>query len=460
MEFLKTVFYFLIVIGVMVVIHEWGHYIAARLSGIRADIFSFGMGKRLFGWHRKTGFSFGELPEDYDYGETTDWRVSFLPMGGYVKVAGMVDESFDTEFANKTPEPWEFRSKNLLQKSFVLVAGVVMNFILAIAIFAGINYFKGEQIIRNTEIGYVKPNSIGEKIGFKEGDKVLKINSKQINSFDDIIKSLTISEFGQDKNIAIIRAGSNTTLNVSGSVVIKKMQENSKEATLGFYPSQVKVIVQEVEKNKPAANAGFLTNDTILTVNNATIPSFTVFTENLKTNIGKSVDVNIKRGSNTLTLKVTPNESGKIGVALGEKYTGKYEIRDFGLFESISLGYNQSVDVINLIIGSFAQIFKGNVKFNEAVAGPIMIAKQSSKSADMGLEPFLRFMAMISISLAVMNILPFPALDGGHLVFVIIESIIRREIPIKVKLYIQNIGMGILMLFFAYVIIMDILKLV
>ncbi len=459
MEILKTVFFFILVIGVLVTIHEWGHFIAARISGIRADIFSFGMGKRLFGWHRKTGFTFGELPDDFDYGNTTDWRVSLIPMGGYVKVVGMVDESFDTEFADKAPEPWEFRSKNAFLKAFVLSAGVIMNMILAIFIFIVISFTKGTTVLESTTIGYVKTQSLADKIGFKAGDKILSINNKNIYDWNAIFKSLSVDDFGNDKEISLIRDGKNQSIKAVGTDIINEIKKNKEDFNFGVAPYDKRVLLSHLNPNNPGSNAGLKDNDTVISINITQIHDLKQFMAMLTENKQKQITMRVKRNTEEMDFTVTPNSSGKIGTSISEVINGKVRKIDYTFVESISAGWNQTSDIVNLITGSFVQIFKGNVKVSESVAGPIMIAKESSRSASMGMESFFRFMAMISISLAIMNILPFPALDGGHLVFVLIEAIIRREVPIKIKMYIQNIGMGILLLLFAYVIIMDIIRL-
>ncbi len=134
------IIYFAITIGILVFIHEFGHFAAAKLSGMRADVFAIGFGKRLFGWNKKSGFSFGELPKDFDSEGHTDYRLCLLPLGGYVKIAGMVDESMDAEFVNRPPQPWEFRAKPLHSKVFVITAGVLMNLLLAWIIFWGGNF--------------------------------------------------------------------------------------------------------------------------------------------------------------------------------------------------------------------------------------------------------------------------------------------------------------------------------
>ena len=137
---LETVLAFIILIGVLVFIHELGHFLAARWTGMRAEVFAVGMGPRILGYNKHTGFTFGKLDEGIDLGDHTDYRISAFPIGGYVKIAGMVDESMDTKFAQEPPKPWEFRSKNTLQKAFVISAGVIMNFLLAVIVLAGLNF--------------------------------------------------------------------------------------------------------------------------------------------------------------------------------------------------------------------------------------------------------------------------------------------------------------------------------
>ena len=167
------VIYFAITIGILVFVHEFGHFAAAKLCGMRADIFAIGFGKRLFGWNKLTGFTFGELPKDFDGQGNTDYRLSLLPLGGYVKIAGMVDESFDTKFANEIPQPYEFRARPVWQKVIVISAGVAMNLLLAWAIFWGANFFQGKQITKTTSIAYVEPNSAADSSGFKSSDQII-----------------------------------------------------------------------------------------------------------------------------------------------------------------------------------------------------------------------------------------------------------------------------------------------
>lgn len=452
MEFVTSLFYFVIVLGILVLVHEFGHFIAAKISGMRAEIFSIGMGPRILGYHKKTGFIFGKMPENFDPENNTEYRLSILPIGGYVKISGMIDESMDKDFLNKEPQPWEFRSKNTFQKFFVLSAGVIMNFLLAIVIFASLTFSYGQNTLKTSIVGWVEPKSIAEKIGFQSGDKIIKINNHIIKSWNDVLENLTFKHLGKTKSVQIIRNNNQLLLNANGKDLVRAMADKK---PLGLEPDGIRIYFQSVETLKPAGMAGFKKNDTVLSVDNQDIFGYSQFSEYIKSHKGKEVTIVVKRNSNIDTLKVTPNESGIIGVGLGTSLVGKVEHRSYNLIESSVAGVKQSVNAINLFVGSLTQIFNGTLSFKESVGGPVMIAKQATQQAEMGFASFLNFIALLSVTLAVINILPLPALDGGHLVFVLIEAIIRREVSPKVKIAIQQTGVVLLLLLMAFVIYND-----
>jgi regulator of sigma E protease len=201
------IIYFIITIAILVFVHEFGHFAAAKLSGMRADIFAIGFGKRLFGYNKLTGFTFGDLPKDFDGQGNTDYRLCLLPLGGYVKIAGMVDESFDTEFADKEPAPYEFRSKSVAKKVFVISAGVLMNLILSLLVFSGMKFINGEQIILTTTVGVVPPNSLADSLGFRQNDKIVAINNAPVNNWNELRTELVINTLGEDINIDLLRNG-------------------------------------------------------------------------------------------------------------------------------------------------------------------------------------------------------------------------------------------------------------
>lgn len=454
MEILNSALYFIIVIGILVAIHEFGHFIAARLTGMRAEIFSIGMGKRLFGWNKINGFTFGKLSEDIVLGDHTDYRIAIFPIGGYVKIIGMVDESFDTDFEKSEPQPYEFRSKSALQKVFVLSAGVLMNIILAVVVFASIAFFEGKSEFNTTSVGKIENESVASDIGLKAGDKILAINGNKVATWSEILEKITLKEFGNKLDIDILRNGNREVIQTDGAKIIKSL---SKKKPLGIVPGGIKIYVENVSSGSPAQSVGLMKGDTITAINNIEINTLTSMQENLKDKINTTILLNWKRGNTLMYDSLTTNDKGMIGIQMG---FGPYTIVSYSIFESIKIGFVESYNSFLLLIKSLQQIFIGNLSFKESIGGPIMIMDMAGEQANRGLSSFLHFLALLSISLAFMNILPFPALDGGHIVFAIIEGISRREVPIKIKLGFQQGGVIILLLFMAFVLFNDVTRII
>lgn len=455
MEFLSSLFYFIVVIGILIVVHEFGHFIAARMMKIRVDIFSVGMGYRLFGWNKINGFSFGPLEKDWDGKGHTDYRLSIFPIGGYVKIAGMVDESLDTDFVNQEPQPWEFRTKNVFQKTFVISAGVIMNALLTVAIFSGIILSEGEQLKATTTVGYVEKNSFAERTGFKYNDRVISVNGENVSTWNDFVYGISLKDFGKDKSVLIEREGSNINLKIDASSLVKTM---AGEKALGLFPAQSAVVIGAVESLKPADKVGIKQGDTVSAINGEQISSYLQMVSILRSHKEKPVDFEWKRGTQYFSDSITPSDEGLIGIAISQLYTGKIIHKKYNIFEATGKGIQESISAVGLFAGSIGQIISGTIHVKQALGGPIMIAKTASDQAKMGIIYFLHFMALLSITLAIINILPFPALDGGHLVFIWIEGIFRREIPLKVKLAFQQIGFFLLILLMAFVIYNDIVR--
>ena len=448
------IIYFAITIGVLVFIHELGHFLAAKMTGMRADVFAIGFGKRLFGYNKKSGFTFGNLPKDFDGEGNTDYRLSMLPLGGYVKIAGIVDESFDTDFANKEPQPYEFRSKNFWQKTFVITAGVIMNLLLAVLIFWGANFFKGKPVTYTTTVGFVKTDSPADSIGFMKGDVIQSINGVAVETWDDIRNEIYINTIGENLNIKVLRNSVEENLFIPR----KKIPDIEKKGEL-ITPEGYRPYVAEVMKDSPAETAGLLSGDIIISLNGRTLGSSSEFIEIVSQNASIELNGKILRGTDTLSLAVIPGSDGKIGIAINDIFEGKSEYKTYGFFKSF---YVAAVDLINLTKVTFSvagKVIGGQVEFGKAFGGPVRIAQLAAKSADVGIESFLFFLAVLSLSLALINIMPFPVLDGGHLLMIIIETIARREIPVKVKMAINNTGFVLLLLLMAFIVYNDILSL-
>lgn len=453
MEFINSVIYFIITIAILVLVHEFGHFIAAKISKMRVDAFAIGFGQRIFGFNKKTGFTFGSLPKDLDLEGNTDYRVCLLPFGGYVKVAGMIDESMDKDFLQKEPQPWEFRSKSTGKKLFVLFAGVLMNLILAFVIFWTINFTKPVQHLKTTTIGYISPKSSLNLAGLKMGDRIISINGQPVKYWDEVLNHIFVKRIGEEFTLTLER--NNEVVNLQ---LDSKLLQIDKKDGITFLPREVKVLINDVIPNSPAEEVGLAKNDTILLVNDKEIISSNQLVDLIKENSGNSISLVVKRGNDTLTFQITPSSEGKIGIFSAMVFYAPIEIEKFNLIQAGIKAFQNCYENTLLFFTIIGKVVTGKVEFSQAFGGPIRIAQMAAQTADINFISFINFIALLSLSLAIINILPFPVLDGGHIIIILLEGIIRREISPKVKIVIQNIGFIILLLFMAFVIYSDIMN--
>ncbi|MBS4033998.1 MAG: RIP metalloprotease RseP [Ignavibacterium sp.] len=448
------IIYFVITIAILVFIHELGHFLAAKACGMRADVFAIGFGQRLFGYNKINGFTWGNLPKDFDTQGNTDYRLSLVPLGGYVKIAGMVDESFDTKFAGSEPQPYEFRAKPTWQKVFVISAGVLMNLLLAWAIFWGSNFFQGKAFTNTTTVGYVEEGSAAQSAGFISGDKILSINGKTVNGWEEVRAEMFIHTLGEDLKVEVERNGLTESLIIPRS----KIPEDESQDLFLIYEG-VRPMIGAVLEDSPALSAGFQAGDVFLSINDEEVYTSRQVIDIVTANASKEIAVQVKRNEENLVLNVTPAEDGKIGIAINFTFLGDIDFKTYGFFESIYYGWLDIVTMTKLTFNMLGKVFTGNIEFGKAFGGPVKIAQFAAKSADTGIASFLIFLALLSLSLAIINIMPFPVLDGGHLVIILIEAAIKREIPIKVKIAIQNVGFVLLLMLMAFIIYNDIISL-
>ncbi len=437
MELFNTIFYFVITIGILVFVHEFGHFLAAKLTGMRVERFSIGFPPRAFG--KKVG--------------DTDYCVSWIPIGGYVKIAGMIDESFDTEFLQCEPQPWEFRAKPLWARVAVISAGVIMNILLAIAIFCGINYSQGKSLRETTEIGYVIPESAAERAGLRAGDKFLSVDGKLVTHWDEIPAVIYLENVGHDVTLEIERGGHRQILELP-----KRSISDVASERFGILPAHTIAVIGNVEPGKPADKLGLRPRDIILSLNGISIFNATQVIQIIRTNSSKEIAVAWKRGEELFRGTTVPNDEGRIGITVESRYIGPTKHIQYTILGALPEGIKDIVQASALFYKSILHLVTGKASFAQSFGGPIKIAQIATQSAEVGLTSFLAFMALLSMSLAILNIVPFPALDGGHLMMMLVEGIIGREIPQKVKLVIQQAGFAILLAFMAFVIYNDIVN--
>lgn len=434
MHVLNMILYTAITLGVLIFIHELGHFLAAKLTGMRVDRFSIGFPPRAFG--KKIG--------------ETDYCISWVPIGGYVKISGMVDESMDTEFINQEPQPWEFRSKAIWARMLVISAGVIMNVLLAIIIFSTIHFIQGSYIAETTQVGYVAEGSFYENAGLLEGDKILAVNNKSVTHWEEIQPLIYIENLGNDITLDIERQNQQFKIFIQA----KNIPPPS-ETQAGLMVAHTVALIEGVETNMPASQMGLMLGDTLLTLNNIRVNQPKLITL-IKANAGKQIVLTWKRGVGILRDSTTVTDEGRIGIKIASRYVGPSRKIEYSIFGGLGEGTKDIWDSIYLFYLTISKIFVGKTSIKESLGGPIAIAQIATQTAEYGFMMFIWFMAQLSMSLAIINILPIPALDGGHLTMLLYEKIFGREIPQKIKIAIQQAGFIILLAFMAFIIYNDI----
>lgn len=440
MEVLNTILYFLITIVILVFVHELGHFLAAKMCKMRVDKFYL-----FFDFFNLRIFRFKR-------GET-EYGLGIFPLGGYVKVAGMIDESMDKDFINSTPQPWEFRSKPVWQRMFVITAGVIMNTLLAFLIFYTINLAQGKTRMETTTVGYVATNSLAQKYGIQPGDKIAGVNGKMIQYWDEVRGEVFIEGMGSDINLKVDRSGSTRDV-----FIPKTEMRDVTERTFGLFPEKMTAEIQQVLAGDPAGSMGLVTGDIITEANGQKISHSQQFVDIIKTNPGKDITVKWSRNGSEMSGTVMPKADSTIGIGIG-KYAGTIKTIEYNAISAIPQGFSDLWNYgIVLFVKSMWKIIIGDIAFSKAVGGPVKIAQYAGQSAEGGLLSFLGFMAMLSITLAVINILPFPALDGGHFMFLLYEAIFRKPVSHKIQIVVQNAGFILLMAFMVFVVYNDIIN--
>ena len=452
---LKALLYFVITIFILVTVHEFGHFIAGRIFGMHVPVFSVGMGRRIFGWNKINGLTAGPLkPEtEIQLGEHTDYRLSVLPIGGYAKIDGMIDET-QNEALPEEVQPWEFRAKPWWQKSIVISAGVIMNILLAWFIFGGRDYVYGDDAPKTTTIGYVQLRSVSQDLGVRPGDKIVAIENKPVHNWLQVDDAALRDYFGKDFSMTLERSGQPYSVIYRSKDMgsIKDIPKKFGLDPVGLTPPKLDSVIP----GNPAAIAGLKTGDSIIAVNGIAIADVNAMIDQISSHPNQPITIELQRGAQRLTLPVTPNSKGLIGVMPFSNYIGAREHINYGLSQSAKLGWQNLTSSTILTVATLSEVIQGRMAVGEAVGGPLKIAKLASQSASNGLDSFLLFLALLSMSLALLNILPIPALDGGHLLIILIEAAIGRELSQRFKLGFQKVGIAILLFLMVFMVINDI----
>ena len=421
-------------LSILVVLHEFGHYIPAKLFGCRVEKFYLFIDypfalfkKKLFG---------------------TEFGVGVLPLGGYVKISGIVDESFDTDHTNDEPKEWEFRSKPAWQRLIILVGGVTVNFILGFVLYMMIMFVWGKTVITqdNLNSGF-KVSEIMQEIGFNDGDKILNVDGNELSDQFDINKILftrdisTVQVLSNDGNVR--------TINIPDNIGTKMMESGQ---MLSFMPIP-NLVIDSVYNGMPAQYAGLQKDDIISRINGSKILNLDDFEEGKKMN-ADYMDLEILRSNNRFNLTVPFDSDEKlIGVNIKSEMI-KPSTLQYGFFESISVGFDYGYWTLYDYVSQFQYVFtKAGVS---QLGGFVTIGKIFPASWDW--QRFWETTALLSIILAFMNLLPIPGLDGGHIVFVFYEILSGRKANDKFVEYATGVGFFLLIALFLYANGMDIVR--
>jgi len=429
MDALHNIWWFLVLIGVMILIHELGHYWAARFFDVRVDAFSFGFGPRLF------GFKKGE----------TDFRFCAILFGGYVKMAGQ--EPGD-ENAN---DPRAFLAKPRWQRMIISFAGPFMNIVLAVGLLAVVFMVHYEKLPNKPDpvIGYVLPDGAAAKAGLREGDQIVQIDNKADPTWEDIA-IIGGAKAGFPLDVWYVRDGQRN------HVVLTPVKDKTTGGGLVGWAESSEIEIASVEPDEVAQKAGIQAGDILVSVNGQPIRSSPKLPDTINATAGKPVDIVIKRNGQLHDLTVTPvkkkdADGWKIGVAIQSKRI----ITKLPLPEALSESVQENVKDATLIYRLLKGIITHQMS-SGSVMGPIGIAQVSGEAARAGVVPFVGLMSAVSLNLAVFNLLPIPILDGGVILMLLIEMFMRRDLSLKVKEAVFKVGFVFLMAVVAFVIYNDI----
>lgn len=423
-------------LSILVILHEFGHFIAARAFGIKVEKFYL-----FFDAWNFSLFKFKY--KDVEYG------IGWLPLGGYVKIAGMIDESMDTEQLAGPPQPWEFRSKPAWQRLIVMLGGIIVNIILGIFIFWMIILKYGETYVPNSNIKYgVVPGIIGKEIGLKAGDKITAVNGKPILRFEELTSSKVLLGNTQ---LTVTRNGQEMKVTVPGNI----LNDVSDYGIGEFVTPRVKFAVDSVLKGSNAQAAGIVPGDSISAINNTPVEFLDELQSELPKYKNQAVNLQIKRSNNTMLLVAHVNQEGKLGVQLksDEPLT---KTANYGFAGSLPEGASRAWGMFSDNAKGLGKVFKGELKFNKAVSGPVAMASLFGTHIDW--YRFWSLVGLLSMALALMNLLPIPALDGGHAVFLLIEMIKGKPLSDKFLERAQLVGFVILITLIVFVFGNDIMK--
>lgn len=425
MEILIKILQLILSLSILVIVHEFGHFIAAKAFNTRVEKFYLFFNP----WFSIFKFNY----------KGTEYGMGWLPLGGYVKISGMIDESMDKEQMAKPPQPWEFRSKPAWQRLIIMLGGVIMNVVLAVVIYIGILSYYGEEYLPTSEVNKygISADSLAMEMGFQNGDKIVAIDGVYVEDFQKIPMNMILNEANSAQ---VIRNGKEIDVKFPEGSLNKLVKHKSPL----FLSVRLPFIAQSFSKKSVAKQAGMEVGDTIVGINGIDKKYFVEFRAELLKHKNDEVVVMVKRESDTLNLAMRLGEDGLLGVFPKNNMSDFFVLnkKSYTVIEAIPAGFNRTWAGIGNYLKQLKLLFSPEVKAYESVGGFIMIG--SIFPPEWHWESFWKLTAFLSIMLAIINILPIPALDGGHVTFLMYEIIARRKPSDKFLEYSQVVGMVIL----------------
>ena len=423
---LIQIFQFVLGLSILIVLHEFGHYLPARFFGVRVTKFYLFFDYKFSLFKKKIG--------------ETEWGIGWIPLGGYVKIEGMVDESMDTENLSEEPEDWEFRAKPAWQRVIILTGGVIMNFITAYFIYVFLLMSYGKDYLPNESlVNGIWTNEMGLSMGLENGDKIVSIGDVVPESYREIPMEILLS---QEEDIVVERAGNLVTVPITMEA-IENMISNKK--FVGLINPRMPYVIGGFGDESAGSNAGLAVGDSIVGLNGQEMLFFDEYKKALPELAGQEITLSIYREGQSNTLKMTVPESGQLGVYNTGEVFKYYEIKTktYTFAEALGGAGGEVQNKLMSYIRQFKLIFNPRTEAYKEVGGFYTILKQYDQAWNW--RHFWEFTAFLSIMLGFLNILPIPALDGGHVIFTVIEWVSGRKPSIKVLEIAQMIGFFLLL---------------
>jgi len=437
----------LLSLSILIVVHEGGHFLAARLFKIKVEkfylFFDF-----LFPMANVLNFSIIKFKKG-----DTEYGVGWFPLGGYVKIAGMVDESMDKDQMKTEPQPWEFRTKPAWQRLIVMMGGIIVNVITGVIIFVGLTWALGDVTIPMryvNENGGIQALELAEGIGLKTGDQITAINGKPVETLNDVLKPSNL--LSEKPSFTVIRDGNTMEISVPGNFIEKF---SSRDAAEKFLRPRIPAIVETISPGTIASRTGLQAGDRFTSVNGVPAGWFDEVAAAVKSS-GDSIAFTVQRGAETLSFKEKFGDEKIIGFYPRGLDRKDLNVVEYSFAQALAVGPVRAFDVIGVQLKAFRKMFTGEIDARKSLSGPIGMAQMYGSTWDW--ERFWRMTGLLSMVLAFMNFLPIPALDGGYVMFLLYEMITGKEPSEKFFENALKVGFAILIALMVFVFYNDIAR--